>query len=490
MYTAESAQGSAQSAQNSAAQASAEAAAAALAAAQAKADAAAAASAAASASAAAASAATAAGIAQTQATQAMAQGTQAYNKAVQSLQPSAATIVNASNQMTAIASNGITVYSGASSSSGARVVMNSLGLAGYDASNNATFSILASTGAATFSGTVTGSSIIGGSLNIAGNAIINSSGLLTATGATITGTINATSGYFGTSTNGWSVSSTGLVGVGGGTIVGGVISGTQFINGSGTFSVSTAGYLIAQAGQIGGSTFTATSITGGIIQTSLGSDAVVMDGANNALGIKYGGTYAGWLLGIGAGQFMMHYGTTPSVTGYPRVGVSSTTSSLAADGSNSLSVTTSGNNMQGNMTFNGSSTTFVNTTNHNGQMNYTGATTASGSTLVLVGTGSRIGYVSSSRKTKKNIETLTGTYTDKINALQPVSFDWLDQPEDMPYRRNYGFIAEDTYLIPEIESVVNLNSDGEPITISYDRLAPFFAKAIQEIDTRLKTLEG
>jgi hypothetical protein len=196
------------------------------------------------------------------------------------------------------------------------------------------------------------------------------------------------------------------------------------------------------------------------------------------------------LLGIGSGAFMMHYGTSPSTTGYPRTSVSSTTASLAADGSNSLSITTSGNNMQGSMTFGGTTNTFTNSVVLNGTTTYPGAATASGSTLVLVGTGSRIGYVSSSRTTKKNIEPLAGTYMDKIKALRPVSFDWLSQPEDMPYRRNYGFIAEDTYLIPEVESVVNLNEHGAPITISYDRLAPFFAKALQEIDARLSTLEG
>jgi hypothetical protein len=135
----------------------------------------------------------------------------AYSAAIGSLQPSASTIVNASNQMTAIAANGITVYSGSSSSTGARVVMNSLGLAGYDASNNATFSISATTGAAVFSGSVTGSTITGGSLNIAGNAIINSSGFLTATGATITGTINASGGYIGSATNGWIFNASGYL---------------------------------------------------------------------------------------------------------------------------------------------------------------------------------------------------------------------------------------------------------------------------------------
>jgi hypothetical protein len=165
--------------------------------------------------------------AQADAAVALAQANLAYSEAIGSLQPSAATIVNASNQITAINGGGITVYSGASATSGARVVLNSLGLAGFNSSstgpgNGATFSISASTGAAVFSGDVTGSTITGGTLNIGGNAIINSSGFLTATGATITGTItatsgtftgtiNATSGYIGNATTGWQFRSAGTI---------------------------------------------------------------------------------------------------------------------------------------------------------------------------------------------------------------------------------------------------------------------------------------
>jgi hypothetical protein len=178
-----------------------------------------------SASAAAAQAAAAA--AQAEAATALAQANLAYSEAIGSLQPSANTIVNASNQITAINGTGITVYSGASATTGARVVLNSLGLAGFNSSstgpdNGATFSISASTGAAVFSGSVTGSTITGGTLNIGGNAIINSSGYLTATGATITGTItatsgtftgtiNATSGYIGNPTTGWQFRSAGTI---------------------------------------------------------------------------------------------------------------------------------------------------------------------------------------------------------------------------------------------------------------------------------------
>jgi hypothetical protein len=91
----------------------------------------------------------------------------AYNAAIASLQPSASTIVNASNQITAVNTNGITVYSGANASSGARIVMNSLGLAGFDStstndSTGATFSISATTGAAVFKGSIQSGSTISG----------------------------------------------------------------------------------------------------------------------------------------------------------------------------------------------------------------------------------------------------------------------------------------------------------------------------------------
>ena len=153
----------------------------------------------------------------------------AFTAAQNSLQPSANTIVNSTNQITAINGNGITVYAGSSPTSGARVVLNSAGLAGFNSGGTATFSVSASTGAAVFSGDVTGSTITGGSLNIAGNAIINSSGFLTATGATITGTITATSGSFTGTINSTSGS------------IGGFFIGTTYIgNSAATFYINSS----------------------------------------------------------------------------------------------------------------------------------------------------------------------------------------------------------------------------------------------------------
>lgn len=173
---------------------------------------------------------------------ALSQANAAYTLAGTSLQKSANTITNASNQLTAINGTGITVYAGSSATSGARVVLNSAGLAGYNSSNSATFAIDASTGSVSLTGALfTSGSILGGSLNINGNCVINSSGFLTATGATITGTITATSGTFtgqvnadsgriGSAANGWSITS------------GSINAGTSYLytpNGNSTYSLYT-----------------------------------------------------------------------------------------------------------------------------------------------------------------------------------------------------------------------------------------------------------
>jgi hypothetical protein len=251
------------------------------------------------------SAAAVAGAAQSTANTALANAATAYTAAIGSLQPSASTIVNASNQMTAIAANGITVYSGSSATTGARVVLNSTGLAGFNSGGTATFSISASTGAAVFSGSVTGATITASTMNIGGNAIIDASGLLTATGATITGTINATAGYFGTSTNGFSISSTGLVGVGTGTIVGGTIQGATFNNGSGTFFVSSAGVVTAISGTIGGWSLTSTSIS-----KTVGTKTMTLDSSNAILTITdtSSGIFAGGGINITSGSTTGSYG--------------------------------------------------------------------------------------------------------------------------------------------------------------------------------------
>jgi len=393
----------------------------------------------------AASAAATAGAAQSTANTALANAATAYTAAIGSLQPSASTIVNASNQMTAIAANGITVYSGSSSSSGARVVLNSLGLAGYNSGGTATFSISASTGAAVFSGSVTGSTITGGTLNIAGNAIIDASGLLTATGATITGTINATAGYFGTVSNGFSINSTGLVGVGSGIIVGGTIT------------------------------------------TSSGSNSVSLIGSSNSLTFKNGGSNVGHIVPLSSNGVLMHYGATADGSGgtFPQMYVGSSNVSMFANSTIGIGISTS-TGIQLNAS--------GNSINLNNQTNYTGIATGSGSTMVVVTTGSRIAYTTSSERFKQDIVYInTPGWLDKVMAMKPITYktseDFIFEGE--PNETQYGFLAEDIYdLGGGLEKAVVLDPLGEPFSLSYDRLTVFLTLAIKELKAEIDQLKG
>ena len=385
----------------------------------------------------------AAATAQSTASTALANAATAYTAAIGSLQPSANTIVNASNQMTAINSTGITVYSGASATSGARVVLNSAGLAGFNSGGTATFSVSASTGAAVFSGSVTGATITGGTLNIGGNAIIDASGLLTATGATITGAVNATSGYFGSASNGYSISSTGLVGVGSGVII------------------------------------------GGQIQTSSGGTSVGLIGSTNSLSFKNGGSYVGHLVPLSSNGILMHYGAAADGSGgtFPQVYVSGSNALLAASNALYVSVNSGGLGIQ-----------IQGTTTLNSQTSYPGIATGSGSTMVVVTTGSRMAYTTSSERFKQDIQYIsTGGWLEKVLAMKPITYKTSEDftTEGEPNETQIGFLAEDIADIGGgIETAVVLDPLGDPFSLSYDRLTVFLMLAIKELKAEIELLKG
>jgi hypothetical protein len=381
--------------------------------------------------------------AQADATEALADAAAAYAEAIGSLQPSADTIVNASNQMTAISANGITVYSGASASSGARVVLNSTGLAGFDSGGTASFSISASTGAAVFRGNITtGATITGGTMNIGGNAIIDASGLLTATGATITGTINATAGYFGTVSNGFSISSTGLVGVGSGIIVGGTIT------------------------------------------TSSGSNSVSLVGSSNSLTFKNGGSNVGHIVPLSSNGVIMHSGATADGSGgtFPQMFVGTSNASMFASSTIGIGIAT------------GTGVSINGTTALNNQTNYPGIATGSGSTMVVVTTGSRIAFTTSSERFKQDISYITTNgWLDKVLEMKPITYKTSVDftTEDEPNETQIGFLAEDIADIGGgLETAVVLDPLGDPFSLSYDRLTVFLMLAIKELKAEIDQLKG
>ena len=386
-------------------------------AAQAAIDAAAADAAAAAASASATAAAAAAGAAQSDATAALANADTAYTAAQNSLQPSAYAIQNpTTKQLTSIDATGLTVYTGASASSGPRVVLNSIGLAGFKTVagvDTATFSISASTGEAVFKGNITtGATITGGTMNIAGKTIIDGNGLLTGTDVTLTGDIRATAGYFGTAAKGWSISTEGLVGVNSGTIVGGVISGTQFTNGS-TFSVSPTGTLVASnaeitgiiratsgyfgtitSGTLNGWTITANSIVGSGTGTIVGG---VISGTQFTNGSTFSVSPTGFLIASDAEitgtikSSFGYFGTQTNgfligSTGLTGVGTGSITTAGAVGGYGSNTLTISGGKLSANSVIYLESAGVIDLTaitglSINANTEITGSTELSGNTL-------------------------------------------------------------------------------------------------------------
>ena len=490
--------------------------------------------AAAAASAAAASAAAAAGVAQADATEALADALVAYNAAVGSLQPSASTIVNASNQMTAINGTGITVYSGASATTGARVVLNSLGLAGFNSSstgsgNGATFSISASTGAAVFSGSVTGSTITGGTLNIAGNAIIDAAGLLTATGATITGDIRATAGYFGTVTNGFSVSATGLVGVGTGTIVGGTISGATFINGAGTFSVTSAGVLVASSATVTGeiratsgfigsaangwnfasngtltnsalSTILYPSTTPGGDSTTYafysdrgvyGNSLYASSSSQGAI-TTLGGIQADGRLYTAAGSFVVNTsGNITSVGSITATGAITTSGNISTSGSGTI--TSAG-------TLTGNSLSVTNNATFNDYIYYPGyqVSTSGGAARVNDGstpTARLVAASGSSIRFKKDVVDIStiAVLNPKLLLQVPVKAfkyreDYLDAEDERSDVLVPGFIAEELDAIYPV--AVDHDAQGRASRWSSDFMVPGMLALIQDLYKEIDTLKG
>lgn len=370
-------------------------------------------------------------IAQAQATQALIQAQGAYALGSQALIKDANTITNSSNNLTGINANGITVYSGSSSSSGARVVMNSAGIAGYNSSNTATFAINASTGAVSTLGAIfTSSTISGGSLNINGNAIIDSSGYLTAYGATITGTITSNAA----------------------TITGGSL--TVGAN----FQVNTSGVLTASNVNISGAVTASSGTIGGwsLSSTRLYSGASEMNAST------------------GSANF-----TSLTVGGITSTGLIQTSGASISSGSNITAV--------GSATFGQSSGLFeFLSSSGNVRVSSTYSQAVSGRTM-LVSTAGLYGTSASTLRKKHSIEDYE-INKDALLALDLKKFRYLEDIDPLQ-RDEFGFIAEQAEQFGLLE-LIQYDKDGLVDYFDYARLPIFLFQIIKEQEARITQLEG
>lgn len=364
--------------------------------------------------------------AQNEATQALIQAQASYSLSSQSLIKSANTITNAQNQITGINGNGITVYSGGSSSSGARVVLNSAGLVGYNSGNSPTFTLDASSGNVSMSGALfSNGQISGGSLNINGNAIIDSSGFLTAYGATINGTITSNAA----------------------TITGGsLIVGSQF-------QVNTSGVLTASNAFISGNiTATSGTFTGTIYASN--------------------GTIGGWSMN----GTKLYSGTSEMNASTGNAIFNGVTAFGQIYGYSSLQVNTTGQFL-GNLT---ASAYLINS----------GIAIQNGTAVHILSGGRLVQSTSSERFKKNITTIPEGGWLDKVVQIRPVNFQYDEAYCEAPDEIISGLIAEDIADIDGFEHLIVTDPLGDPYSVGYDRLTVFLVLAIKELKAKIDKLEG
>ena len=274
-----------------------------------------------------------------------------------------------------------------------------------------------------------------------------------------------------------------------GKITSGIISSIEYNNGSGTFAVTAAGALTATSATITGTinatagTFSGTITAGGTIQSSSGSNAVSLVGSSNSLSFKNSGSTVGHIVPLSSNGVLMHYGASADSSGgtFPQMYVGSANASMFASSTIGIGVAT------------GTGVSINGTTALNNQTNYPGVATGSGTSMVLVTTGSRIAIVTSSERFKEEVKYVDSQgWLNKILALKPITYkissDFAIEGEEN--ETQYGFLAEDVYdLGGGLEKAVVLDPLGDPFSLSYDRFTVFLTLAMKELKADIDKLD-
>ena len=241
------------------------------------------------------------------------------------------------------------------------------------------------------------------------------------------------------------------------------------------------------ASNIATGTITATQIAAGTITTTqlatgtLSANNITTGTLSASVGITaQSGTIGGWNITT----TQLYTGTLASPDQY-----------LNASGGALFTGTTtcSALGVNSNLTV-GGTFTVGSTSNFNAQMNYAGIATGSGSTMVIVTTGSRVAYTTSSERFKQDIVYVNTTgWLDKVMQMKPITYktsvDFTTEGE--PNETQIGFLAEDIYEIGgDLEKAVVLDPLGDPFSLSYDRLTVFLTLAIKELKAEIDILKG
>ena len=332
------------------------------------------------------------------------------------------------------------------------------------------------------------------------------------------------------------ISNTVIANLDAGKINAGTITGIAYNNGSGTFSVSPSGVLVASSATITGTvyasagTFTGTvtatsgSFTGTVTATS-GSFTGDLYSSNGTIGgfsinsgyLSYGSTYLNASSGSSAGTYCIYdssrgiylggtmkanaidlgsYGWTSSGTitaGIGNFGGALGAASASITGTVSANLLSTGS---GSYYLNNSGTLSIAQANVSGYIYNAGhATTSSSANAYLNSSTGLLARSTSSLRYKIDVAEQS-IPLDSILSLTPKSF--FDKrafevaggkTDNLP--RILGLIAEEVAEIPVLaDLLMNKNEKGEPDSVNYDRVAVALLPLLNELNDRINKLDG
>ena len=327
-----------------------------------------------------------------------------------------------------------------------------------------------------------------------GNFQVSAAGILYATGASISGTIVASS----VSTPNLTISNTGA------------ITSTNFnVTAGGDLTANNAilyGAVYANGGSIGAWTIDAN----GIYNTGSGGRSVSLYPATGSVSqTVFEVNYGGWVASVAAGTIRVGAGASQTFMSAGDLFCSGqvSTTTLAASGNISASGTVSG----GTSTMSSGAIYSTNTIQAAGAMLapyfiMSGTVGGTGSALIKRSDG----YIlvnTSRRELKNNIEDISNSLS-KIDALRPRVFNWKPQPDDpddifhreiKANHKTMGFVVEELADVSPEYLEYSIKSDGQ-LDGHYWKAHDFIALAIQGIkdlsakvtslEQRIAQLEG
>jgi hypothetical protein len=116
-----------------------------------------------------------------------------------------------------------------------------------------------------------------------------------------------------------------------------------------------------------------------------------------------------------------------------------------------------------------------------------GVTTAGAAVAVLIDGAGQLGTISSSRRTKEDIEDM-GDASTGLLRLRPVTFRYIQPYADGSKPRDYGLIAEEVDAV--YPDLVVRNAAGDVETVQYHKLVPMLLNEMQRQQHELDRLHA